>query len=174
MKVGLYTSNRYLKPKQEAVLEAGRRLGMTIEIVHDGTLERPPAPEQTFGFEELFERAKRYAAEAAKRDGVDVGIGVENSLALIYRAKEWYYVICIAVCTKDGMTTASFTPGVSIPEWIIKEVQEARIKIDAFTQRLAGEEDPIVYFSAKTLTRKDLMTPALLLAFAKLHLEKST
>jgi len=174
MKIGLYTSPRYYEAKREAVQETLAKLGINAEIVHDESLERPSSPEQAFGFEELLQRAKHYAAEALKYGGIDIGIGVENSLSFVYSAKEWYYVICVALCTAKGMATASFTPGISVPEWMVKEVQDAHIKVDALTQRLAGEEDPVVYFSAKTLTRKDLMIPALLLAFAKLNLEKRT
>ena len=170
MKLGLYTSKRYLVPKQEALEEALTRLGIVAEIVHDEAFERPSSPVQAFGFEELFERAKFYATEATKRTGIDVGIGIENALAYIYSANEWFYVICTALARPDGSVTASFTPGISVPKWMVDEVQQDKIKIDALTQQLAGEDDPVVYFSAKTLTRKDLMIPALLLAFAKQNL----
>jgi non-canonical (house-cleaning) NTP pyrophosphatase len=172
MTIGLYTSKRYIDLKKQAVEEAVAKLGIKAEIVHDESLERPSSPQQAFGFEELFQRTKFYAAEALKHENIDIGVGVENSLSFIYNANEWYYVICVALCTKEGMATASFTPGISVPEWMIKEVQGNNIKIDALTQRLAGEEDPVVYFSAKTLTRKDLLVPALLLTFSKLNLEK--
>jgi non-canonical (house-cleaning) NTP pyrophosphatase len=171
MTIGLYTSLRYFDLKKQALTEALTKLGIEAEIVHDDSMNRPSAAEQAFGFEELFKRAKSSAAEALKH-GVDVGIGIENSLSFIYSANEWFYVICVALQTKDGASTASFTPGISVPGWMIKEVQDGNIKIDALTQRLAGEEDPVVYFSAKTLTRKDLILPALLLAFSKLNLEK--
>ena len=172
MTIGLYTSGRYLDLKKQAVEETLKRLGIEAKIIHDDSLERPSSPQQAFGFEELFQRTKLYAAEALKHQDIDVGIGVENSLSFIYSANEWYYVICVALHTKEGLITASFTPGISVPEWMIKEVQDTNVKIDALTQRLAGEEDPVAYFSGKTLTRKDLMIPALLLAFSKLNLEK--
>ena len=171
MKIGLYTSRRFLELKEQALAEAIKKLGIEAEIVHNENMDRPPSPEQAFGFEELFQRAKLCAAAAFQYADLDVGIGIENSLSFIYSADEWYYVICVALQTKDGATTASFTPGISVPVWMIKEVQDGKIKIDALTQRLAGEEDPVVYFSGKTLTRKDLVLPALLLAFSKLNLE---
>ena len=172
MTIGFYTSKRYFDMKKQAVEEAVKKLGIEASIVHDESMERPSSPKQAFGFEELFQRTKFYAEEALKHPGVDVGIGVENSLMFIYSANEWYYVICVALHTRTGAATASFTPGISIPDWMIKEVQGSNIKIDALTQRLAGEDDPVIYFSAKTLSRKDLMVPALLLAFSKLGLEK--
>jgi len=97
---------------------------------------------------------------------------VENSLSFIYSAHEWYYSICIALQTRDGTGTTSFTPGISIPLWMVKEVQDEKIKLDVLTEKLAGENDPVAYFSAKMLTRKDLMVPALLLAFSNLGLGK--
>lgn len=172
MNIGLYTSKRFLDLKKQALEEAIGKLGLEARIVHDDSLERPSALEQAFGFEELFKRAKASAAEAIKHEGIDVGVGIENSLSFIYSANEWYYVICVALETREGATTASFTPGISVPDWMIKEVQENHIKMDALTQRLAGEDDPVVYFSGKTLTRKDLIVPALLLTFSKLNLEK--
>lgn len=171
MTIGLYTSKRYFDLKKAAVEEAAKKLGLQAALVDDG-IYRPSLTAQSFGFEELFKRARSCAAEAAKREGVDIGVGIENSLSFIYNADEWYYVICTAVCTKDGRQAESFTPGISVPLWMVKEVQQDNVKIDAVTQNLAGQEDPVMYFSANTLTRKDLMTPSLLLALSNLHLEK--
>ena len=58
MNIGLYTSKRFLDLKKQALEEAIEKLGLEAEIVHDDSLERPSAPEQAFGFEELFKRAK--------------------------------------------------------------------------------------------------------------------
>ena len=129
MKIGLYTSRRFLELKEQALAEAIKKLGIEAEIVHNENMDRPPSPEQAFGFEELFQRAKLCAAEAFQYADLDVGIGIENSLSFIYSADEWYYVICVALQTKDGATTASFTPGISVPVWMIKEVQDGKIKI---------------------------------------------
>jgi non-canonical (house-cleaning) NTP pyrophosphatase len=174
MNVGFYTSKHYFDSKRQALEEAAKKLGLEINIVIDESLHRPSAAQQAFGFEELFKRTKEYAAETLKHPDIEVGIAVENALAYIYSSNEWYYVICVALRTRDGRETASFTPGISVPLWMVKEVQDNNIKLDALTQRLAGEDDPVVYFSGKTLTRQDLMIPALLLAFSALSLEKHT
>ncbi|MGC9599589.1 MAG: DUF84 family protein [Minisyncoccia bacterium] len=171
MTIGFYTSKRYFDFKKAAVEEAVKRLGIEATVAADNAF-RPSLPAQTFGFEELFKRARSCAEEAVGRAGIDVGVGIENSLVFIFNANEWYYVICTAVKTKEGRTAESFTPGIRVPLWMIKEIQDSHIKIDALTQSLAGEEDPVIYFSGKTLTRKDLMMPALLLAFSNLSLEK--
>ncbi|MDP2598941.1 MAG: DUF84 family protein, partial [Candidatus Liptonbacteria bacterium] len=152
--------------------EAVKKLGIDAAVVIDESSNAPSTTEQAFGFEELFQRAKIYAAEALKNPAIDVGIGVVSGLSFIYSADEWYYVICIALRTKNGAVTASFTPGISVPQWMIKEVQDSHIKLDTLTERLAGEDDPVIYFSGKTLTRKDLMVPTILLAFSKLGLDK--
>jgi len=173
MTIGLYTSKHYSVPKKEAVEEAAKRLGIEVKTLFDDSFN-PALTQQAFGFEELLQRTKTFAAEALKHDNVDVGIGIENSLSFIFSANEWYYVICIAIKTRDGKETATFTPGIGIPQTMVKEVQEKKVKIDILTQRLAGEDDPVAYFSQKTLTRKDLMVPALLLAFSHLGLGKNS
>jgi len=119
----------------------------------------------------MFKRMRSCAAVALERQNVDVGIGIENSLVFIYHADEWYYVIGISLQTKDGKHAESFTAGIKVPLWMMKQIQDDKIKMDSLTQNLAGEDDPVMYFSAGTLTRKDLMVPALLLAFANLNLE---
>ncbi|HVN26405.1 MAG TPA: DUF84 family protein [Candidatus Paceibacterota bacterium] len=172
MNIGFYTSKRYIEPKQQALAEALKRLNIEASIVHDESLERPSSTEQAFGFEELFKRAGGYAEQALTHPAVDVGVGVENCLTYVYSAAEWYYVICVALHMKDGQTAAGFTSSINVPEWMVKEVQDMHVKVDALTQRLAGEDDPVIYFSSKTLTRKDLMIPAFLLAFSKLNLPK--
>jgi len=172
MTIGLYTSTRYLEQKKQAIEEAIRRLGVEATVIHDELLTRPSSPEQAFGFEELFKRAKFYAREAVKHDGVDIGVGIENSLSFIYSANQWYYTICVSLHTKYGEETASFTPGISVPEQMVKEVQQNHLKLDALTKRFTGEDDPVIYFSSRALTRKDLMIPAALLAFSNLGLGK--
>lgn len=171
MTIGFYTSKHYFDFKKAAVEEAVKKLGIEATISPDNAF-RPSSASQTFGFEELFKRARTCATEAVSHEGIDVGVGIENSLSFIFNANKWYYVICTAIQTKEGRSAASFTPGISVPLWMIKEVQNNNIKIDALTQNLAGEDDPVMYFSGKTLTRKDLMVPALLLAFSNLSLER--
>ncbi len=173
MTIGLYTSKHYSIPKKEAIEEAAQKLGIDVKTFFDDSFN-PSLTKQAFGFEELLGRTKKFAAEALRQDDVDVGIGIENSLSFIFSANEWYYVICIAVKTREGGETATFTPGIGIPQSMVKEVQEKAVKIDAVTQRIAGEDDPVAYFSQKTLTRKDLMVPALLLAFANLGLGRKS
>jgi non-canonical (house-cleaning) NTP pyrophosphatase len=171
MTIGLYTSKHYFDLKKAAVEEAVKKLGIEANLVINDSF-RPSLPSQIFGFEEMFKRARACAAEALSRGNTDVGIGVENSLSFIYNADEWYYVIGISIQTKDGKHAESFTPGIRVPSWIMKEIQSNNIKMDSFTQHLAGEDDPVIYFSGGTLTRKDLMVPALLLAFANFNLQK--
>jgi non-canonical (house-cleaning) NTP pyrophosphatase len=120
----------------------------------------------------MFKRMRACAGGAINRQHTDVGIGIENSLAFIYNADEWYYVIGVSVQNSDGRCAESFTPGIKVPLWMIKEVQNSNIKMDSLTQSLAGEDDPVIYFSGGMLTRKDLMVPALLLAFTDLNLRK--
>lgn len=171
MTIGFYTSKHYFDLKKAAVEEAVKKLGIDASIVLNNSF-RPSLPSQIFGFEELFKRARACAEEALSRGNTDVGIGIENSLSFIYNADEWYYVIGVSVQTKDGKHAESFTPGIRVPIWMMKEVQGNNIKMDTLTQNLVGEDDPVVYFSGGTLTRKDLMVPALLLAFANLNLGK--
>ncbi len=172
MDVGFYTSKHYFEAKKQALTEAMQKLGLGFRIIQDESLHPPSSEQQTFGFEELFKRAKTYASQALNYPDVEIGIGVENSLSYLYSADEWFYVICVAIVTTDGRRASSFTPGISVPFWMIKEVQDSGIKIDALTQRLAGEDDPVAYFSGSTLTRKDLLIPAFLLAFSQLGIGK--
>jgi non-canonical (house-cleaning) NTP pyrophosphatase len=171
MTIGFYTSKHYFDLKKAALEEAVKKLGIEASIVLDNPF-RPSLALQTFGFEDMFKRARACAAEALNRENTDIGIGIENSLSFIYNADEWYYVIGISLQTKDGKHAESFTAGIKVPLWMMKQVQDDKIKIDSLTQNLAGEDDPVMYFSGGTLTRKDLMVPALLLAFANLDLEK--
>ena len=170
MKIGFYTSKHYFAEKKAALEEALGKLGIKAEIILDESFV--PKTQQAYGFEELFQRTKKYAAEGLNRNEFDVSIGVENSLSLIMSTEEWYYTICVALQMRDGRASSSFTPGISIPAWMVKEVEDDKIKIDVLTEKLAGEGDPVAYFSGKLLTRKDLMVPALLLAFSNLNLEK--
>jgi non-canonical (house-cleaning) NTP pyrophosphatase len=170
MTIGIYTSERYFELKKASVEEAAKKLGIEATIVSDGIF-RPSLPTQTFGFEEMLRRAQVCAKEAINHNNVDIGIGIENSLSLMYNVKEWYYVIGVSAETKDGRHAESFTPGVMIPAWMMQQVQNDKIKIDALTSSLAGEDDPITYFSGGTLTRKDIMIPALLLALVNLNLQ---
>ncbi|HUC02256.1 MAG TPA: DUF84 family protein [Candidatus Paceibacterota bacterium] len=170
MTIGIYTSEHYLQAKKASIEEAVKKLGIDAAIVSGDTF-RPSLPAQTFGFEEMFTRARGCAKQAIDLNGADIGIGIENSLSLMYSIHEWYYVIGISIETKDGGHAEGFTPGVRIPLWMMKQVQEDKVKIDSLTSSLAGEDDPIVYFSGGTLTRKDIMVPALLLAFANLNLQ---
>jgi non-canonical (house-cleaning) NTP pyrophosphatase len=171
MTIGIYTSKHYFDLKKAAVEEAVKKLGIEASIALNDSF-RPSLPMQIFGFEDMFKRARACAAEALSRGNTDVGIGVENSLSFIYNADEWYYVIGVSIQTKDGKHAESFSPGIKVPSWMMKEIQSSSIKMDTLTQNLAGEDDPVIYFSEGTLTRKDLMVPALLLAFANLNLEK--
>lgn len=171
MTIGFYTSNHYFDLKKAAVEEVAKKLGLEAEIVLKDPF-RPSLPSQTFGFEDMFKRMRACAAEAIDRQNTDIGIGIENSLVFIYNADVWYYVIGVSIKTKDGKWAESFTPGIRVPLWMVKEVQEGNIKMDSLTQSLAGEDDPVMFFSGKTLTRKDLMVPALLLAFADLNMEE--
>jgi non-canonical (house-cleaning) NTP pyrophosphatase len=173
MNIGFYTSQHYLESKKQALEEAIKKLGLDATQITDESSILQSSSEQAFGFEQLFERSKEYAATAIKSEKIDVGIGVASGLSFIYSADEWYYVICIALHTKSGGTTASFTPGISVPIWMVKEVQDTHTKLDVLTERLAGTDDPVIYFSGKTLTRKELMVPTLLLAFSKLGLDKN-
>ncbi|MGB7957893.1 MAG: DUF84 family protein [Minisyncoccia bacterium] len=171
MTIGFYTSNHYFELKKAAVEEVLQKLGVKAEVVLTDPF-RPSLTSQTFGFEDMFKRMRSCAAVALERQNVDVGIGIENSLVFIYNADEWYYVIGIAIETKDGRHTESFTSGIKVPLWMIKEIQKNNLKMDSYTQSLAGQDDPVMYFSGGTLTRKDLMIPALLLAFTDLNMEK--
>lgn len=168
MTIGLYTSRHYFDLKKAAVQEALTKLGAASGVAFVDAF-RPSPPTQTFGFEEMFKRAKECSAQALQLENVDVGIGVENSLTFIYSTNQWYYVIGISIQTQDGRHTESFTPGITVPQWMMEEIQKNNIKIDSLTQSLAGEDDPIIYFSGGTLTRKDLMVPTLLLAFSNLN-----
>ncbi len=172
MRVGFYTSTHYFEPKKEAVLEAAARFGIEAQIGLNSSFAAMMSTEQTFGFEDLMKKTKGYAAQAVMGQDADIGIGVENALTFLYAANEWYYVICIALQMRDGTSTANFTSGISIPPWMVKEVQDNHLKLDVLTQRLAGEDDPVIYFSQHALTRKDLMVPAILLGFSKLGLGK--
>lgn len=170
MVISLYTSEHYFDFKKSAIEEAVKRIGSAENFSLQSSF-RPPMPTQTFGFEEMFKRAQTCAAEAlVNGSAADIGMGIENSLSLIYSANEWYYVIGICVQTNDGRHAEAFTPGIKIPAWMMEEVQKNGMKIDSLTQSLAGEDDPVLYFSGGTLTRKDLMVPAILLAFANLNL----
>lgn len=169
MTIALGTPNRYLEAKIEAIKEALKKLGIEAEITDKSF---SPQYSQTLGFEELIKKSKKYAAETLKDQNFDVGVGIENALSFIYSANEWYYVICVAILTKDGKEAVSFTPGIMVPQWMIQEVQKDNIELDALTERLAKEDDPVLYFSGGTLTRKELMMPALLLAFSKLGMGK--
>jgi non-canonical (house-cleaning) NTP pyrophosphatase len=171
MTIGFYTSKRYFDLKKAALEEAIKKLGIEANIALDNPF-RPPFPLQIFGFEEMFKKARACAEEALSHENIDVGIGIENALSFIYNADEWYYVIGVSVKTKDGRHAESFTSGIRVPLWMMKEIQDNKIKIDSLTQSLAGEGDPVMYFSGGTLTRKDLMVPALLLALVNLNLEK--
>ena len=171
MTIGLYTSQHYFDLKKAAIEEAVKRLGIEASFVLNDPF-RPSLPSQTFGFEDMFKRARACATEALSRENTDVGIGVENALSFVYNTDEWYYVIGVSIQTKDGRHAESFTSGIKVPLWMMKQVQDDKIKIDSLTQTLAGEDDPVMYFSGGTLTRKDLMVPALLLAFSNLSLEK--
>lgn len=168
MRIGFYTSTHYIDSKRQSVQEAAERLGIEPEIIFDEAFV--PTTEQAYGFEELFKRTKVYARQALTRNDLDIGVGVENSLSFINSADEWFYTICIALETKDGRSTSSLTPAISIPLWMIKQIQDENIKIDVLTERLAKEDDPVSYFSEKTLTRKDIMLPAVILAFSNLAL----
>lgn len=171
MTIGFYTSEHYFDLKKAAVEEVVKRLGIDAEIVIKNPF-RPPSPAQTFGFEDMFKKTLACAAEAIARDDTDIGIGIENSLVFVYNADEWYYVIGVCIQTKDDKHAESFTSGIKVPLWMVKEIQNDNTKMDSLTQSLAGQDDPVMYFSGGTLTRKDLMIPALLLAFATLNLEK--
>jgi non-canonical (house-cleaning) NTP pyrophosphatase len=171
MTISFYTSKHYFDLKKAALEEVVKKLGIDASIVLNNPF-RPPLPSQTFGFEDMLKRARACAREALRRENTDIGIGIENSLILIFSADEWYYVIGVSIQTKDGRHAESFTSGIMVPAWMMKQVQDDKIKIDSLTQSLAGEDDPVMYFSGGTLTRKDLMIPALLLAFTNLNLEK--
>jgi non-canonical (house-cleaning) NTP pyrophosphatase len=168
MTIGFYSSGHYLDLKKQAVEEASQRIKFEANIIVKELTSAQTSSAQVFGFEELFRKAGAHAAEAQRDLDVDIGIGIENALAYIYNSKEWYYVICIAVHLRDGTTTATFAPGIIVPAWIIKEVQEQNIRFDTFMQRLTGDDDdPIAYFSSKALSRKDLLISAIIIAFSK-------
>jgi non-canonical (house-cleaning) NTP pyrophosphatase len=171
MTIGIYTSEHYFDLKKAAVEEAVKKLwpGTAITFVQ---AFRPSLPTQTFGFEEMFKRARECSTAALRLDTAEIGIGIENSLTFIYTTEQWYYSIGISIQTQDGRHTESFTPGIKVPSWMMEDIQKNSIKIDSLTQTLAGEDDPIIYFSDGMLTRKDLMVPTLLLAFSNLNFKK--
>jgi non-canonical (house-cleaning) NTP pyrophosphatase len=171
MTIGIYTSEHYFDLKKAAVEEAVKKLWpeKTVSFVQ---AFRPSLPTQTFGFEEMFKRARECSAQALRLDMAEVGIGIENSLTFIYTTEQWYYSIGISIQTQDGRHTESFTPGIKVPQWMMENIQKNNIKIDSLTQNLAGEDDPIIFFSGGMLTRKDLMVPTLLLAFSNLDFKK--
>ena len=171
MTIGLYTSEHYFDLKKAAVEEAVKKIGVGENFSLQSSF-RPSLPTQTFGFEEMFRRARSCAEEALTLKGADIGIGIENSLTFIYNTNEWFYVIGIAMQTQDGRHAESFAPGIMVPPWMMDEVQKSNIKIDSLTNSLAGEDDPVMFFSGGMLTRKDIMVPALLLAFSNLNLKK--
>jgi non-canonical (house-cleaning) NTP pyrophosphatase len=171
MTIGVYTSEHYFDLKKAAVEEAFKRVSPATNLTFVNAF-RPSLPTQTFGFEEMFKRATECSTAALRLDNAEIGIGIENSLTFIYSTEQWYYVIGISMQSKDGRHTESFTPGIKVPLWMMEEIQNNNIKIDALTQSLAGEDDPIIYFSGGMLTRKDLMVPTLLLAFSNLNFKK--
>ncbi len=171
MVISLYTSEHYFDLKKAAVEEAVKKIGAESDVAFVNTF-RPSLPTQTFGFEEMFKRAKSCSAEALNLKNGDIGIGIENSLTFIYSTDQWYYVIGVSVQTQDGRHAESFTPGIMVPSWMMEDIQKNNIKIDSLTQSLAGEDDPVMFFSGGMLTRKDIMVPTLLLAFSNLNLRK--
>lgn len=170
MNISIYTSQHYFDLKKAAVEEAFKKFGVEANVIPT-TVFRPSWPAQTFGFEEMFRRAVDCSAEALKIGDAEIGIGVENTLSFVSNAHEWYYVIGVSVQTKDGRHAESFTPGISVPTWMMEQIQNDKIKMDALTQSLAGEDDPVKFFSGGTLSRKDIMVPALLLALANVKLD---
>lgn len=171
MIIGLKTSDHFVAEKTGAIEDAAKKLGIEARILVNayGPL---PAYSQAFGFEELIQRARQYAREALVGQDPDlsIGIGMESALSFIYAANEWYYVMCIAVQAKNGSTTTSFTSGISVPEWMIKELQNNTTKtIDSLIEHAAGHPiDPVAFFSGYSLTRRELMLPPLLFTISQL------
>ena len=123
MNIGLYTSKHYFDLKKVALEEAFQKLGIEATISPVSAF-RPPLPEQTFGFEEMFNRARVCAVEALGLGDVNLGVGIENSLTFLYNNNDWYYVIGISIQTKDGEHVESFTSGIRVPTWMMKQVRK--------------------------------------------------
>jgi len=171
MTVGLKTSDHFIDEKKGALEDALKKLGLDAKIVVN-PFGAPSSDTQAFGFEELIQKAKQYAREALVSQDSDlgIGIGIESALSFIYAANEWYYVMCIAAQTKNGGTATSFTSGVSVPEWMIKELQNNSTKtLHSLIEHAAGHPvDPIAFFSGYSLSRKETMLPPLLLTISQL------
>lgn len=174
MTIGLKTTNHFVDEKKGAIEDAVKKLGLDANIIVE-VFDPPSDAQQTFGFEELIKKSKQYANEVFKNKdlNLDLGIGIESTLSFIYSSNEWYYVNCIAVQTKSGNFKTSFTSGISLPDWIVKEMQDKNVKnFHALIVRLVGHPvDPVDFFSNYTLTRKDLLLPSLLLTISQLVTE---
>lgn len=171
MTIGLKTSEHFVGEKMGAIEDAVKKLGLDAKILVN-SFGAAPSEKQAFGFEELIQRARQYAREAlvGQDPNLGIGIGMESALSFIYATNEWYYVMCIAAQAKNGGTATSFTSGVSVPEWMIKELQNNATKtLHSLIEHAAGHPvDPIAFFSGYSLTRREIMLPPLLLTISQL------
>ncbi len=172
MIVGLKTSTRFLEAKQWAIKDALEKLGIQAELRVDA-FEPMPDEKQIFGFEELLQKAKKYAQETIANQDLGLSVGMENALSFIYSSNEWYYVTCVAVQTRSGSVATSFSSGISVPQWIIKEMQDKNANtFHSLIERLVGHPvDPVDFFSGYTLSRRELLLPPLLLTISQLSME---
>ncbi|GEM_PF-5612770 len=125
--------------------------------------------EQVFGFDQLTEGARTKARQALELQKANMGIGIENGLVQI-EANGWFDFLCVVALTEENKESIGFGVGFSIPDWVVNEIKEKKIKLSTIIDQLSGgkDQDPLLYFSNHTLTREDALKRTLIAALSKI------
>jgi non-canonical (house-cleaning) NTP pyrophosphatase len=125
--------------------------------------------EQTFGFDQLTEGARKKAQQALELQKADMGIGIENGLVQI-GASGWFDFVCVVALAQENKESIGFGVGFFIPDWVVSEIKEKNTKLSTIIDRLSEgkDKDPLQYFSNHTLTREEALKRTLVGALSKI------
>lgn len=163
MKIAIGTTSEL---KVRALKDALGKLNMEAEIVSmkaDSGISKQP-----FGYEDMITGAKNRAQKAADEINPDFAVGIENGLVEIER--NYFDIACIYIKSKENDESVSFSSGICIPDWVIKEIKEKDTEGGEITKRLSGdsEKDTGKYFSGGMIKREEILSQTIQIAFAKI------
>ena len=124
-------------------------------------------PEQPIG-EQTTAGAIERARVAAKRNGADLGVGIEAGLVRIPGNERWVSIQVCAIADRAGRIWIGLGPGYELPEAVRNAVLAGEPLRDAFT-RVLGVEDAdrrgaVYHLSERRVDRRELTERAVEMA----------
>lgn len=154
--------------KKEAVLEAGKILGLNIELKEVGAESGVNA--QPYGFEETHAGALNRAKGTLVESGANMALGIENGIVQV--GDKHIDVAVVVVLLKDGRSFVGTSAGIEFPETAVEGARQQGFETvtvgSIIAKTLGGSEtDPHSFLTGGKVSRRELLTEAVVAVLAR-------